>query len=64
MPAAIKTEASSFKTVLSAVKKLSAEEKQLLRLELFAADALSEMRAFELQLKKKSDWLERLKLKL
>ncbi len=41
-----------FKTVISAVKKLSAEEKQLLRLQLFAADALAEMKSFELQLKK------------
>ncbi len=38
--------------MLSAVKKLSAEEKQLLRLQLFSADALSEMKSFELQLKK------------
>jgi hypothetical protein len=54
MPGAIKIqpETASFKTVLSAVKKLSAEEKQLLRLQLFADDALAEMKSFELQLKK------------
>jgi predicted RNase H-like nuclease len=51
--AKIKSQPDSFKNVLSAVKKLSAEEKQLLRLELFAADALSEMKNFESQLKKK-----------
>lgn len=49
----IKTQTSPFKTLLSAVKKLSAEERQLLRLQLFAPDALSEMKAFEAQLKKK-----------
>lgn len=39
--------------LLSAIKKLSVEEKQLLRLQLFANDALAEMKAFELKLKKK-----------
>ncbi len=55
MPATtkIKTPSSSFKTVLSAVKKLSIEEKQILRLQLFAADALNEMKTFETRLKKK-----------
>jgi hypothetical protein len=48
----IQQETASFKTVLSAVKKLSAAEKQLLRLQVFANDALSEMKSFELQLKK------------
>lgn len=48
----IQPETASFKTVLSAVKKLSAAEKQLLRLQVFAADALVEMKSFELQLKK------------
>ncbi len=43
----------SFKDILSAAKKLSAEEKQLLRMQLFAADALSEMKAFESELKKR-----------
>jgi hypothetical protein len=43
----------SFKNVLSAVKKLSAEERQLLHMKLFAADAISEMKVFEAQLKKK-----------
>jgi hypothetical protein len=49
----LKSQADSFNTVLSAVKKFSAEEKQLLRLQLFAADALSEMKVFEAQLKKR-----------
>ena len=54
MPAGkVNTEPASFKSILSAVKKLSAEEKQVLRLQLFAADALSEMRAFESRLKQK-----------
>jgi hypothetical protein len=48
-----KYQATLFKSVLSAVKKLSAEEKQLLRLQLFSADALGEMKAFELQFGKK-----------
>ncbi len=42
---------SSFKSVLSAVKKLSAEEKQLLHLQLFSNDVLNEMKQFELSLK-------------
>lgn len=49
----IPAQSASFKTLLSAAKKLSTEEKQLLRLQLFAADALHEMKAFEMQLKKK-----------
>ena len=48
-----------FKNVLSAVKKLSAEEKQLLRLQLFSADALGEMKAFELQFGKKRKRLKK-----
>lgn len=48
----IQPQTTSFKTVLSAVKKLSAAEKQLLRLQIFATDALAEMKSFELQLKK------------
>jgi adenine-specific DNA methylase len=43
---------SSFKSVLSAAKKLSAEEKQLLHLQLFSSNALNEMKQFELALKK------------
>jgi hypothetical protein len=54
MPVAAKIKSpSSFKTVLSAVKKLSIEEKQILRLQFFSDDALSEMKAFEARLKKK-----------
>lgn len=48
-----KSQTPSFKNILSAAKKLSAEEKQLLRLQLFATDAVGEMKAFESQLKKK-----------
>jgi hypothetical protein len=61
MPVAIKKEIPSYKSVLSAAKKLTAEEKQLLWQQLFATDALNEMKAFEQQLKqtkpliKKSD---------
>lgn len=54
-----KLQASTFKNVLSAVKKLTVEEKQLLKLQLFASDALSEMKAFELQLKKKKPLLKK-----
>lgn len=54
MPATTKIKSSSsFKNVLSAVRKLSIEEKQILKLQLFSADALSELEAFEVQLKKK-----------
>jgi hypothetical protein len=49
----VKSQVERFNTVLSAVKKLSDEEKQLLRLQLFGKDSLSEMKAFEVQLKKK-----------
>jgi hypothetical protein len=42
----------SFKSVLSAVKKLSTEEKQLLHLQLFSTNALHEMKQFESALKK------------
>lgn len=49
----LKSPIASFKNVLSAVKKLTEEERQLLRLQLFSADALSEMKAFEMQLKKR-----------
>ncbi len=61
MPATtkIKTASSTFKTVLSAVKKLSIEEKQIHRLQLFSADALSEMKAFEMQLKKKKSLVKK-----
>lgn len=52
MPSTIKS-SSNFKTVLSAVKKLTAEEKQLLKRELFAQEALAEMKSFEASLKKK-----------
>ena len=48
----ITKEKSSFKNVLTAVKKLSAEERQLLRLKLFSNDVLDEMKAFESNLKK------------
>jgi hypothetical protein len=51
MPVPIKKEIQSFKSVLSAAKKLTAEEKQLLWQQLFATDALNEMKAFEQQLK-------------
>lgn len=50
---ATKSPNESFKNILSAAKKLTPEEKQLLRLQLFAKDSLSEMKAFELKLKKK-----------
>ncbi|WP_276504637.1 hypothetical protein [Terrimonas pollutisoli] len=49
----IKRKVFSFTTLLSAVKRLSDEERQLLRMQLFAPDALNEMKAFEAQLKKK-----------
>lgn len=52
-------QSSSFKEILSAVKKLSAEEKQLLRLELFSSDLVAEMKAFESQLKKKKQLIRK-----
>ena len=55
MPALSKTgtKSSLFKDALSAAKKLSAEEKQLLRLRLFSDADLQEMKNFEAGLKKK-----------
>ena len=55
MPVSTKTKMDSFpfKTLLSAVRKLSAEEKQLLRQQLFFSDALSEMKDFETRMKKR-----------
>jgi hypothetical protein len=50
---------SSFKSVLSAVKKLSSEEKQLLHLQLFSTDALNQMKQFELALKKNKKVVKR-----
>ncbi|MEI9955870.1 MAG: hypothetical protein WDM90_06065 [Ferruginibacter sp.] len=47
-----KKKAASLSTVLSAAKKLTAEEKQILRMRLFADDAIKEMRDFEKALKK------------
>lgn len=55
----IKTTASNFRTALCAVKKLSAEEKQLLRLQVFTNDVLAEMKAFENQLKKKKAFIKK-----
>ncbi len=48
----ITKEKYSFKNVLTAVKKLSAEERQLLRLKLFSNDVLDEMKTVENNLKK------------
>jgi hypothetical protein len=61
MPATskIKKQAFPFKTLLSAIRKLSAEEKQLLRLQLLAPDALTEIKVFEAQLKKKKSLVKK-----
>ncbi len=60
MPAITKIKTSdSFKTALSAVRKLSTEEKQILKLQLFSTDALSELKAFEAQLKKKKPLIKK-----
>jgi hypothetical protein len=53
MSIALNTNSPSLKTVLSAARKLTAEEKQLLRLQLFSSDALNELKEFESRLKKK-----------
>jgi len=53
----MKTQSPSFKTVLSAVKKLSMEEKQMLRLQLFSTDAMKQMKDFEIELKKKKKFI-------
>ena len=54
MPVTTKIKSSpAFKTAISAARKLSIEEKQLLKLQLFSDDALNELKAFEEQLKKK-----------
>jgi hypothetical protein len=59
MSLSTKIKTTSYKNVLSAVKKLSVEEKQLLKLQLLAPDALNEMKAFEKQLKKKKSLLKK-----
>jgi len=51
---------ASFKHLLSAVKKLSEQEKQVLKLQLFINDALVEMKAFELELKKKKQSIKKI----
>ena len=43
---------ASLSLILSAAKKLSMEEKQLLRIKLFAKEGLKEMKEFEAALKK------------
>ncbi len=52
-------QSSSFSAIFSAVKKLSVEERQLLRLELFSSDLVEEMKVFETQLKKKKQLLKK-----
>ena len=43
---------ASLSLILSAAKKLSMEEKQLLRIKLFAKEGIKEMKEFEATLKK------------
>ena len=45
---------ASLSLILSAAKKLSMEEKQLLRIKLFAKEGIKEMKEFEAILKKKN----------
>lgn len=49
----LKSQKPALKELLSAINKLSEEEKQLLRMQLFAGDALAEVKAFEAKLKMK-----------
>ena len=54
MPATTKIKPSSaFKNAMTAARKLTIEEKQLLKLQLFSVDALNELKTFETWLKKK-----------
>jgi hypothetical protein len=48
MPVATKAKKSAYRSVLSAAKKLSPEEKQLLRMELFGNELLREAMLSEL----------------
>ena len=48
-----KKKAVSLNGVLAAAKKLSAEEKQVLRIKLFGDDAINAMKTFEAGLKKR-----------
>jgi hypothetical protein len=48
-----KTIGSNYKTVLTAVEKLSPEEKQKLKNELFGLDAIAEMKSFEKEMSSK-----------
>ena len=60
MPATTKIKPSTaFKTAMSAARKLSIEEKQLLKLQLFSVDALNELKTFESQLKKKKSLVKK-----
>lgn len=44
---------TNFNAVLSAAKKLTPGERQLLKLKLFGDEALSELKAFEMAMKKR-----------
>ena len=51
--AKLKSQTSNFKMALSVVKKLTAEERYLLRLQLIGNDVINEMKAFESEMRKK-----------
>ena len=55
----IKQQTSNFKMALSVVKKLTAEEKYLLRWELFGNDAINQLKAFESEMRKKKKPIKR-----
>lgn len=64
MQAKSKIQPDNIKAVLLAVKKLSASEKQLIKLQLFSDDALSEMKAFEKKLKKEKKIIKKTDLEI
>ena len=49
----------SFNRVLAAAKKLSAEEKHLLKLKLFGKDIINELMVFEKEMKKKKPLIKK-----
>ena len=55
----IKQQTSNFKMALSVVKKLTAEEKYLLRWELSGNDAINQLKAFESEMRKKKKPIKR-----
>ena len=55
----VKKKAVSLNGVLAAAKKLSAEEKQILRIKLFSDDIIKEAKAFDAAMKKRKPLIKK-----